>query len=105
MPREMLAADTWTGNQRHWADLKNTMLRPGESIEFRVPNRRLIIRATKANAAAVLDRLDRVVGSIRAQSFPLRFVSSAIPNDDTLAELSRITNTYVSLAHNNGEVR
>ena len=79
-----------------------------------------MLRTTKAKAYAILGKLNHVVGRIKAQSFPLRFVTppsspgaesgsrrpkaSYVPDEETLAGLSNATNTFVALAHNKGEV-
>lgn len=80
------------------------MLEEGEAIEFRPVNRRLVIRSTKAKAGLILDELDRVIGRIRTQEFPVESVSPSVPDEATLAELSRVTNTYVSVTRSKKEV-
>ncbi|KAI1434132.1 mitochondrial inner-membrane-bound regulator-domain-containing protein [Xylaria sp. CBS 124048] len=84
------------GNRRFINTLGRFWLRPGEKLELIHDKSMLRLVSAKLKAESVLGGLDQTLRNVMTKAFPLHPVASQVPDDDTLEELGRITNSHLS---------
>ncbi|KAJ8121861.1 hypothetical protein ONZ43_g1796 [Nemania bipapillata] len=83
------------GTQRFMNTLGDVWLEPGETIEAFRNQKMLRLVTTQQKVDTLIRDLHKTLRSIVTKTFPIFIASSETPNDATLEELGRITNTYL----------
>ncbi|KAI0870222.1 hypothetical protein GGS24DRAFT_493179 [Hypoxylon argillaceum] len=84
------------GTQRFMNTLGEVWLEPGEKIEAFRNQKMFRLVATKLKAESLIRDLTKTLQSIETKSIPLSLFGSKMPDEATIEELGRITNTHVN---------
>lgn len=76
--------------------LGEVWLEPGEKIEAFRNQKMFRLVATKLKAESLIRDLTKTLQSIETKSIPLSLFGSKMPDEATIEELGRITNTHVN---------